>query len=194
MVAISRQSRSAVAESTPLDSPQWFIIAHRGRQTDIENYNASEGNMSGKNGSIMLFVRNLPTSVTRRDLRQFIQRELKQAGIRGLPLMSTCTSCCILQITDPATGSREYHGLVEMQPARIALQAIAILNGKEIAGTPMEVRRYRHRSTWGMYNGCLLGQSSEADAIHERRRPNLRIELVDATPSVEVVDGEPVLT
>lgn len=148
--------------------------------------------MGGKNGSVMLFVRNLPYSVSRRDLKQFIQRELRVAGIRGLPLMSTCTSCNILRITDPATGTREYHGLVEMQPARIALQAISVLNGKEIAGTPIEVRRYRHRSAWGERRSRQYGESAATQVAHERRRPNLKIELVDATPSLQIMDRAPV--
>jgi len=150
--------------------------------------------MGGKNGSVLLFVRNLPCNVSRRDLRQFIQGELKRAGIRGLPLMSTCTNCSILKITDPATGSQEYHGLVEMQPARIALQAISILNGREIRGTPMEVRRYRHRSAWGQHGNRRYPGPSAIRTIPDRRRPSLKIELVDSTPSIEVVNRTPVLT
>ena len=150
--------------------------------------------MGGKNGSVLLFVRNLPYNVSRRDLKQLIQWELKKAGIRGLPLMSTCANCSILRITDPATGTQEYHGLVEMQPARIALQAISILNGKEIAGTPMEVRRYRHRSAWGEHGSGHYGDSAGKRVTHERRRPNLKVELVDATPSVEAINRTPVLS
>lgn len=143
--------------------------------------------MSGKNGAVMLFVRNLPSSITRRDLKHFIQRELRKAGIRGFPLLSTCTNCSILRITDPATGKREYHGLVEMQPARIALQAISVLNGKEINGTPMEVRRYRHRSAWGERRSRGSSGGIGTSVLPERRRPNLKIELVEATPSPDAL-------
>lgn len=152
--------------------------------------------MSGKNGSVILFLRNLPDNVTNKRLKQFVQQELKRAGVRGLPLRSPCSNCSILRITDPARGTEEYHGLLEIQPSRIAMQAMEVLNGKRIAGKPVEVRRYRHRSPWGGHGNAqdiAIMPPQDAHPLGERRRDNLKIELVDETPCAESVVGIPAL-
>jgi len=151
--------------------------------------------MGGKNGSVMLFLRNLPPNVARRDLKTFVVAQLRQAGIRGSFLLNLCANCSILRMTDPDRGTVEYHGLVEVQPARIAMQAIAVLNGKCIGNTPIEVRRYRQRSPWGERRNRIDSQGDGtlvAEPLRERRRPNLKIDLVDATPALEEAHELPV--
>jgi RNA recognition motif-containing protein len=152
--------------------------------------------MGGKNGSVVLFLRNLPYNVTRRDLKLFIQTELRKAGIRGNPLLNLCSNCSILKITDPAAATHEYHGLVEIQPARIALLAIGALNGKQLAGSAIEVRRYRHRSPWGERRNRTderRDSGVEPPPLRERRRPNLKIELVETTPALHAYGALPAL-
>jgi hypothetical protein len=125
-----------------------------------------------------------------------VVKELQRAGVRGLPLFNLCSNCRILRITDQAAGTVEYHGLVEVQPARIALQAIQILNGKEIGRTPIEVRRYRHRSAWGEHqhrSDSFRGGALVARPLLERRRGNVKIELLEATPAVENYEDETAL-
>lgn len=142
--------------------------------------------MGGQTGSVVLFLRGLPPNTSRKDLLAFVRNALREAGVRGMPLISLCSNCQIMRLTDPAAGTVEYHGLIEVQPARIVLQAIQILNGRELKGTSIEVRRYRHRSPWGERR--LRRQGSEgagavvAQPLVERRREGLRIELVEATP------------
>lgn len=157
--------------------------------------------MGGKNGSVMLFLRNLPPNVSRRDLKTFVVAGLRQAGVRGSPLLQMCANCSILRIFDPAQGTTEYHGLVEVQPARIAIQAIDILNGQALGGTPIEVRRYRQRSPWGQRRQRRPAQGGGegsgavvAEPLRERRRPNLKIDLVDATPGLGEATALPVLS
>ncbi len=91
--------------------------------------------MSGKSGSIVLFLRHLPCDVSRRELKEFVHVHLRRAGVRGTLLLQLCSHCSILRVTDLSRGSEEYHGLVEIQPAGLALQAIDILNGKQFAGS-----------------------------------------------------------
>jgi hypothetical protein len=151
--------------------------------------------MGGKNGSIMLFLRNLPPNVSRRDLKTFVLAELRKAGVRGNPLLHLCANCSILRIVDPDRDTVEFHGLVEVQPARIAMQAIDVLNGKCLGGTPIEVRRYRQRSPWGERRQRAESQDDTtvvAEPLRERRRPNLKIDLVDSTPPVDGFSQLPV--
>ena len=115
----------------------------------------------------------------------FVRKQLQLAGVRGIPLFDLCTNCNILRITDRATGSVEYHGLVEVRPARIALQAIQILNGQEFGGRAIAVRRYRHRTIWGesrhrsdpataaswWHDRCLSGGESISSWSWSRRLP-----------------------
>lgn len=142
--------------------------------------------MSGQTGSVALFLRDLPPDISRKDLLAFVRDALRSAGLRGMPLIKMCSNCQIMRIIDPTAGTVEYHGLIEIQPARIVVQAIAVLNGRELAGHPIEVRRYRHRSSWGEHRR-LHGDPGDAERVAanplvERRRENLKIDLVDATP------------
>ena len=135
--------------------------------------------MSGKHGAVMLFVTGLSDSVTRKDLKSIFRHLIKsrwQARWSGQGLIR---SCDIVRITDRDTGNVEYHGLVELQPAKLALRAIRELSGTEIGGHPIEIRRYYHRSPLR----DQLRYAPEGESVErvrdERRRPNLTIELVE---------------
>jgi hypothetical protein len=152
--------------------------------------------MSGKSGAVALFLRNLPPNTSRKDLKSFVHRELQRAGVTGLPLFNLCTNCSILRVQGLGAGTIEYHGLVEVQPARIALLAIDILNGKQMHGAAIEVRRYRHRSQWGEHrqrSEPFLGGALLAVPLTERRRANLKIDLVERTPALPASQGQPAL-
>ncbi|HYN78094.1 MAG TPA: RNA-binding protein [Lamprocystis sp. (in: g-proteobacteria)] len=143
--------------------------------------------MSGKHGTVALFLSPLPPNFTRRDLKAFLCRELRKVGVRGIPLFRLCTNCSILRITDRAAGTVEYHGLVEVRPARVAMQAVQLINGTEVNGTLIEVRRYRHRSLWGEHrhrSNAGQGGPLVAHPLTERRRAHLHLELVSGTPAV----------
>lgn len=153
--------------------------------------------MSGKSGTVALFLRNLPPNVNCKDLKSFVQRGLQTEGVVGLPLFNLCSNCRILRITDLATGTTQYHGLVEVKPARIAMQAIQVLSRREIRETAIEVRRYRHRSTWGEHwhraDELQIG-TLVLRPLTERRRANVKIDLVESTPMTGEYEGEPALS
>jgi hypothetical protein len=134
--------------------------------------------MLGKRGSVMLFLRKVPEGVTRKELKGFIQTTVKEFDNRTFCLKTAVCNCSILCITDTEDGSREYHGLVEVQPAKAGMCAIEALNGKMLKGQPMEVRRYRHRSPLRDHRDSLIGYALGKDP--ERRRQNLKIDLVSA--------------
>ena len=136
--------------------------------------------MLGKRGSVMLFVRGLPKDVTRKELKTFIQGTVKEVDNRPFSLKATVCNCSILRITDPDGGTDEYHGLVEVQPAKAAIEAIDILNRRKINGHELEVRRYQPRSLLRDHRAGVVGYGAYTDETLERRRRNLRIDLVSA--------------
>lgn len=152
--------------------------------------------MNGKTGSVVLFLRNLPIDFSRRALREFVESELNQAGIRVTVFRNPCCNYSILRITDRSSGTQEYHGLVEIRPARRAMQAIRILNGKLVGGKPIEVRRYRHRSPLNTAFGMAQGRVLQEDGIPspmESRRRNIKIELLEEDEPLGAPGRTPVL-
>jgi len=128
----------------------------------------------------MLFLRRLPEGVTCKELKQFIQTTVRELDSRPFPLKAAVCNCSIVCISDSESGTREYHGLVEVQPAKAAIDAIALLNGRELRGQKIEVRRYQHRSPLRDQRDEPSGYTGESPELYERRRPNLRIDLVTA--------------
>jgi RNA recognition motif-containing protein len=148
--------------------------------------------MLGKNSSVVLFIKGLPESTTKSDIRSLFQR-LKNRHW-GLPLTgkSALCSCDILRITNPISKSVEYHAMVEIHPAKLALRAIRELNGALIRGHPVELHRYHHRSPIRdrrrEENELNAPPPQDADAgdnrrALDRRRENLQVELVSITGS-----------
>ena len=148
--------------------------------------------MSGYTGAVALFLRDLPPETSCRDLRAFVRTGLHEVGVQGMPRLGPCSSCQIIRLTDPAAGTVEYHGLIEIRPARIAIQAIRILNGRELKGRPIAVRRYRQRSPWGEHRLHRAGADGPnavvARPLVERRREHLKVDLVEATPPLRHAD------
>jgi RNA recognition motif-containing protein len=136
--------------------------------------------MLGKRGSVMLFLRGLPLEVTRKEIKAFVQGAIRGSDRRSFALKAAVCNCSILRITDPATGDSQLHGLVEVQPARAAMLAIEELNGKPLNGVRVEVRRYHHRSPLRDRRKAPPAAGTSDNRQGERRRRNLKIELVNA--------------
>lgn len=134
--------------------------------------------MLGKRGSIMLFLRGLPEGLKRKDLKTFIQAVLKSADNRPFYSKATVSTCTILKITDQSNGTVEHHGLVEVQPAKAAIQAIETLNGKGLRGARIEARRYHHRTPLRDPRRTEIAPDHSENRREERRRGNIKIDLV----------------
>jgi len=129
--------------------------------------------MTRKGASFLLFLPSLPESATRKDVKQFVRDGLAESGYHGLALFGAVTRCSILCVTDPVSGKSECHGLVQIRPAKAAMQAIEALNGKELLGSKVEVRRYHQRSG--------LPSALASAAQKERRRRELKLDLVETS-------------
>jgi hypothetical protein len=122
---------------------------------------------------VLLFLSAVPPGATRKELRQFVRQGLVEAGYRGVTLLLAISRCSICRLTDPITGKSECHGLVQIKPASVALKAIDILNGKELKGAKMVVRRYYQRGSIGY-------SYASPRRLQERRRAALFTELIDS--------------
>jgi hypothetical protein len=128
--------------------------------------------MGSKNVPLLLILPFLPESVSRKEIRRFVRDGLAESGYSRLTRLLAVTRSTILSVTDPCSGKREYHGLVEVKPAKAAMDAIEILKGKELRGTKIEVRRFQQRSGIPVENGSYL-------QLRERRREDLKLDILD---------------
>jgi hypothetical protein len=123
----------------------------------------------------MLFVKNLPKHFTRQGLRSFVLMHLK-SDLQSCSLhRQSLLHCEIMRVTDRNIENTEHYGLIEVAPAKLALRAIDVLNGQEIAGQKVEVHRYCHRASWGQQSGDVM---LARRGIDDRRRRNLKFDLV----------------
>jgi RNA recognition motif-containing protein len=129
---------------------------------------------------MMLFVGRLPTNVTRKELKAFIQRTLRRSGEGRFLLKSNVSNCSILRLTDRTNGTCEHYGLVEIQPAKAGMRVVECLNGKDFKGAPIEVRRYHHRSLLRERRQARNATAESDGRSKERRRRTLTIDMVDA--------------
>jgi hypothetical protein len=129
--------------------------------------------MRRDNSPVLLFLSAVPPGATRREIRQFVRQGLLEAGYRGLAQLLAISRCSIVRLTDPVTGKSECHGLVQVKPASVALKAIDTLNGKELKGAKMSVRRYYQRGNIGYSDASLR-------CLKERRRDTLLVDLIDS--------------
>jgi hypothetical protein len=136
--------------------------------------------MLGKRGSVLLFLRGLPQDLTKKELKGFVQAVVKATADRPRILKAAVGNCSILRITDPSNGACELHGLVEVHPATAGMRAIDSLNGQTLRGAKLEVRRYHHRSLLRDRRRVQNGAADAEQRRQERRRSNLKIELVNA--------------
>jgi hypothetical protein len=137
--------------------------------------------MLGKRGSVMLFLRGLPENLTQKELKAFILPAIRKGSGRSIGPKAAVSSCTILRMADPMSGTVEFHGLVEIQPAKVAMHAIVELNGRELKGRKVEVRRYHSRSVLRdrRLEAAAATANTTDDSRRERRR-NLKIDLVGA--------------
>lgn len=136
--------------------------------------------MLGKRGSVLLFLRGLPQDLSKKEFKGFVQAAVQETADRPRILKAAVGKCSILRITDPSNGAWELHGLVEVHPATAGMRAIERLNGQTLKGAQLEVRRYHPRSLLRDRRRVDDGAADTEQRRQERRRSNLKIELVNA--------------
>ncbi len=133
-----------------------------------------------------ILLRHIPKGTTRQDLSKFVNKGLKPSWV-FLPFLSHAKvkRCEILQIQNPRTKTIEHHGLVQIDPSKEALQVIERLNGRELRGKFIEVRKYFRRSGYrdrrALFSKCEDRQELRRQ---DRRRDQLRSKVLHA-PDIE---------
>ena len=121
---------------------------------------------------MLIFFRLIPDSITEKDLRRFVRNALCSPWRRLFRRWGNIRSIRIIKITNQETFSIEYHGLVDVEPARLAESAINKLDRTELGGRPVQVRKFHKRSVYRDRRRQDPGM--EGLAIHNRRRKDRR--------------------
>ena len=135
---------------------------------------------------MLVFIRMLPESVTVDDLAQLVDKAMQRPWSGLFRNRGSYSKLQILQITDQHKKSSEFHGLVEIEPAEAALDAIKRLNSARLKGQQLEVRRYFRRSPYLDRRGQMPGKEELKfmdRRMSDRRRPHLEIKSVDIAGS-----------
>jgi RNA recognition motif-containing protein len=142
--------------------------------------------MLGKNGTVVLFIKGLPESATQADIESLFERLGSPRWRVRLTGQGGVCSCDIVRIVNRESELIEYHAMVEIQPAKLALRAIRELNGALVHGQRIELHRYHHRSPIRDRRRQSFEEEVTKNFLQpgdnrrslERRRRNLRIDLV----------------
>lgn len=158
----------------PLDPKIILRISHHGKFQ-----------MRGKHSTVVLFVQGLPADATSRELKSFVRMQLNATGFKARTVFSgPIGDCNVLRITDSETGAIEFHSLIEIRPAELAMRAIDSLNGADFRGCPLIIRRYHQRSAvahpQGRMRGATIKLNLNDEPQPERRRARDKIELIQA--------------
>lgn len=135
-----------------------------------------------------LFIRCHGEAFDRDTLTDFVDRGLRGPWYKGFRARGEVVACRIVRVMDLAGRRVEYHGLVEVRPARIGWYLIQRLQGRPLQGRPVQVRKWFERSAQGM-DRRQLGGLAVLPAERERRRVAdrrrlVRVQLLDTLPPV----------
>ena len=147
---------------------------------------------------MLVFIRLLPESVTQNDLRKFVNKALRSPWLGLFGSQGKSKSTEIRKITYRQTLSVEYHGIVEIEPAKAAAAVIRKLNRSPLKGRDVEVRKYYQRSPLRDHRT----QQGEAAAFraennrrrHDRRRVDMITERVHTAGALQSGHSVPVHT
>jgi hypothetical protein len=127
---------------------------------------------------VQIFVRLLPEAVSQSDLRHFVSEGLHPNWF-GFSANGQILAMEIRKLTNRETFSTEYHGIVDIEPAKAAMHAIQKLNRHSLRGKDVEVRKFYQRSALRDRRQHQEGEGiSEERRKKDRRRDNMLEERV----------------
>jgi hypothetical protein len=128
--------------------------------------------------SVQIFIRLLPDDVSQSDLRHFVSDALHRSWfVRSSNGQIVAVE--IRKLTNSETYSTEYHGIVDVEPAKAAMQAIQKLNRNNLKGKDVEVRKFFQRSDLRDRRRHLSDEAiSEERRKRDRRRSHMQEERV----------------
>lgn len=135
---------------------------------------------------MLVFIRLLPESVTQNDLRKFVDKAVRSHWPSLFLSSSRIRSTEIRKFSNSTNRSVEYHGIVDIEPAKVAVKAIRKLNRTPLKGKEVEVRKYYQRSALrDRRAGTEEGFSSDDRRRQDRRREAMLMERVSVSGPLE---------
>lgn len=119
-----------------------------------------------------ILIRCIPRSVTLVTLSRFINHGLFYPWYYPFKLKGKVREHEIIRITNRDTGAVEFHAVVDIQPARTAVYLIQKLNGRELDGRAVDVRKWYARSP--MRDRRRHETPEHAEAFNNRRGSDRR--------------------
>jgi RNA recognition motif-containing protein len=101
---------------------------------------------------MQVFIGKLPRSVTRKNLRSFVESALEWRFPLPFRTRGEVRDCRIFVIHDHSTGEVEGSGIVSIHPEKAAEQVIKRLNRTRLHGRRVQLHQYfsrKHGSTRG---------------------------------------------
>jgi hypothetical protein len=131
---------------------------------------------------VLVFIRLLPESVTQNELRRFVSNGLRSRWLIAFPVSGKIRSVEIRKFTNGTSRSVEYHGIVDIEPAKAAVKAIRKLNRTLLKGKEVEVRKYYQRSVL-RDRRIAMGARTPSDERRkrDRRRGSMVMERVSVS-------------
>ena len=128
---------------------------------------------------MILFIRNVPRNLSRRELRDVVQEALKPRIRLPFYRVPMVTKAEFLMVHDKDTGATERHGLVTVQSGSKADAALKKLRHLRLNGQMCAVRPYVKRRVQDdlRFQGEGASESASDRQAHDRRRPNLKVEI-----------------
>lgn len=136
-----------------------------------------------------IFIRCHGEAFSRGALTDFVSRALRGPWYTGFKRRGRVVDCQIVRVMDLNGRRTEYHGLVEVRPARIGWYLVQRLDGRPLRGRRVRVRKWFDRSSSGGVDrrkvGGLSAFPEERDRRSgEERRRMVRMQLLRDLPSL----------
>ncbi|WP_135607061.1 hypothetical protein [Solemya velesiana gill symbiont] len=136
----------------------------------------------------------MPSDINRLGLLRFVAPAVHQHDqLFSTSPKAEISNCEIIQVTNLETGEIEHHGLAKIEPTSAAQDVIEQLNGSDLNGHSMVVRQFVRRSPFRdrrINDPHPLPSDIEEKRQGNRRRPNLKVEILHAGSARFVVSNE----
>lgn len=139
-----------------------------------------------------IFIHCDGQAIDRGTLTDFVRRGLRGPWYTGFRSQGELVACQILRLMDASGRHVEYHGLVEVRPARVGWELIERLHGRRLQGRAVQLRKWFERAGRGSDRRRLSGLAAFPTARENRqgreRRRLVRVQYLDQLPSLVRLD------
>jgi len=121
---------------------------------------------------MIVFLRNIPAKTKRSDIVAFIEPAIKK---RWFQKKAEIVEIKVMQLNDPRAGTMEFHGVVTIEPEKVAKKVIRKLNRQVFLGKRIAVHEYCRRN-W--HNDPRIKNALTTDDRRKSDRRRNDVEIV----------------